>query len=128
MRKPQVLLLGAMVLAMGLGIPNQVQAADCVDPFDVYAEYAGGIISVTFRGTDAMDDVVDRATPRIRRLLNAGMHERARELAAEAIDRTESVDRAVESTSREFTVARRKVMRNVCVLTGTWRHWSYWDW
>ena len=81
MRKLQVLLLGVAVLSMGLVLPNQARATDCDDPFGVYAKYARAIVAVTFRGTDAMDDVVDEATPRILRLLNAGMYERARGLA-----------------------------------------------
>ena len=63
MRKLQVLLLGAAVLSMGLVLPNQVRAADRDDPVDVFAEYARAIVSVTFRGADAMDDAAATPTP-----------------------------------------------------------------
>ena len=111
MRKLQVLLLGVAVLAMGLVLPNQVRADHRDDPVDVYAEYARLIVSVTFRGADAMDDVVDETTPRIRRLLNAGMHERARGLAGEAIDRIESIGDKTHGKIREFTMEGVRALR-----------------
>ena len=111
MRKLQVLLLGVAVLSMGLVLPNQVRAADRDDPVDVYAEYARAIVSVTFRGADAMDDVVDEATPRIRRLLNAGMNERARGLAGEAIDRIESSGDKTHGKIREFAMEGVRALR-----------------
>ena len=49
-----------------------------------------------------MDDVVDEATPRIRRLLNAGMYERARGLAGEAIDKIESLGDKTHGKIREL--------------------------
>jgi len=103
MRKLQVLLLGVAVLSMGLVVPSQVRAAHSDDPHAVHAEYARAIVSVTFRGADAMDDVVDKAIPRIRRLQNAGMHERARQLAREAIDRIESIADETHGKIREWT-------------------------
>jgi len=102
MRKLQVLLLGVAVFSMGLVLPNQARAAHCDDPFGVYAEYARAIVAVTFRGTDAMDDVVDEATPRIRRLLNAGMYERARGVAGQAIDKIESIGDKTHGKIREL--------------------------
>ena len=113
MRKLQVLLLGVAVLSMGLVLPNQVRAADRDDPVDVYAEYARAIVSVTFRGADAMDDVVDEATPRIRRLLSAGMYERARGLAGEAIDRIESIGDKTHGKIREFAMEGVRALRSL---------------
>ena len=86
MRKLHVLMLGVAMLSAGFVLPGEARADDCDDVFDVYAKYARQIVSVTFRGTDAMDAVVETAVPRIRRLQNAGQHRRARALAARAID------------------------------------------
>ncbi len=92
MRKLHVLLLGVVMLSAGFVLPVEVRADDCHDDvFDVYAKYARKIVSVTFRGTDAMDEVVDAAVPRIRRLQNAGEYRRARALAARAIDAIQSL-------------------------------------
>ena len=106
MRKLHVLLLGVVMLSAGFVLPVEVRADDCHDDvFDVYAKYARKIVSVTFRGTDAMDEVVDAAVPRIRRLQNAGEYRRARALAARAIDAIESLgDRthgAIRDTATE---------------------------
>ena len=113
MRKLQVLLLGVAVLSMGLVVPNQARAAHYDDPFDVYAKYAREIVAVTFRGTDAMDDVVDEATPRIRRLLNAGMYERARGLAGEAIDRIESIGDKTHGKIRELATEGVRALKSL---------------
>ena len=92
MRKLHVLLLGVVMLSAGFVLPVEVRADDCHDDvFDVYAKYARKIVSVTFRGTDVMDAVVEAAVPRIRRLQNAGEHRRARALAARAIDAIQSL-------------------------------------
>jgi len=91
MRKLHVLMLGVAMLSAGFVLPGEARADDCDDVFDVYAKYARQIVSVTFRGTDAMDAVVETAVPRIRRLQNAGQHRRARALAARAIDTIQSL-------------------------------------
>ena len=101
MRKLHVLLLGVAMLSTGFVLPGEARADDCDDVFDVYAKYARQIISVTFRGTDAMDAVVETAVPRIRRLQNAGQHRRARALAARAIDAIQSLGDKTHGAIRE---------------------------
>ena len=91
MRKFPMLLLSVAVMSLGFALPTEARANDCVDPFDVYAKYARKIVSVTFKGTDAMDEVVEAAVPRIRRLQHAGEWRRARALAARAIAAIESL-------------------------------------
>jgi hypothetical protein len=102
MRKLHVLLLGVAMLSAGFVLPGEVRADDRHDDvFDVYAKYARKIVSVTFRGTDAMDAVVEAAVPRIRRLQNAGEHRRARALAARAIDAIQSLGDKTHGAIRE---------------------------
>ena len=91
MRKLQLLLLCAATLSLGFVLPGEARADGRDGPFDVYARYARKIVSVTFSGTDAMDEVVEAAVPRIRRLQNAGEYRRARALAARAIGNIESL-------------------------------------
>ena len=85
MRKLNLLLLCGTVLSFGLGLPGDVRADDRDTPFDVYARYARKIVSISERGAGAMDDVVEAAGPRIRRLQNAGEFRRARAMAARAV-------------------------------------------
>ena len=101
MRKLQMLLLSVAVMSLGFVLPNEASANDCGDPFDVYAKYARQIVSVTFRGTDTMDAVVEAAVPRIRRLQNAGQYRRARALAARAIDVIQSLGDKTHGAIRE---------------------------
>ena len=101
MRKLHVLMLGVAMLSAGFVLPGEARADDCDDVFDVYAKYARQIVSVTFRGTDAMDAVVETAVPRIRRLQNAGQHRRARALAARAIDVIQSLGDKTHGAIRE---------------------------
>ena len=101
MRKLHVLLLGVAMLSTGFVLPGEARADDCDDVFDVYAKYARQIVSVTFRGTDAMDAVVETAVPRIRRIQNAGQHRRARALAARAIDAIQSLGDKTHGAIRE---------------------------
>ena len=101
MRKLHVLMLGVAMLSAGFVLPGEARADDCDDVFDVYAKYARQIVSVTFRGTDAMDAVVEAAVPRIRRLQHAGEHRRARALAARAIDAIQSLGDKTHGAIRE---------------------------
>lgn len=103
MRKLHVLLLGAAMLSAGFVLPGEARAANRIDVYDVYAMYARQIVSVSFRGTDAMDEVVETAVPRIRRLQNAGEYRRARALAARAIGNLESLGDRTHGAIRETT-------------------------
>jgi hypothetical protein len=104
MRKLHVLLLGVVMLSAGFVLPVEVRADDCHDDvFDVYAKYARKIVSVTFRGTDVMDEVVEAAVPRIRRLQNAGEHRHARAVAARAIDAIQSLGDKTHGAIRDTT-------------------------
>ena len=101
MRKLHVLLLSAAMLSAGFVLPGEARADDRIDVYDVYARYARQIVSVTFRGTDAMDEVVETAVPRIRRLQDAGEYQRARALAARAIGNLESLGDRTHGAIRE---------------------------
>jgi len=101
MRKLHVLMMGVAMLSAGFVLPGEARAHDCDDVFDVYARYARQIVSVTLRGTDAMDEVVEVAVPRIRRLQHAGEYRRARAVAARAIDTIQSLGDKTHGAIRE---------------------------
>jgi len=102
MRKLHVLLMGVAMLSAGFVLPGEARADNCHnDVFDVYARYARQIVTVTFRGTDTMDEVVEAAVPRIRRLQHAGEYRRARALAAQAIDAIELLGDKTHGAIRE---------------------------
>ncbi len=101
MRKVTRLLLCLAVLSTGLSLPTQVRAEDRNDPFDVYAKFARKIVQVTMRGTKAVKGVAAEAILRIRRLQENGQHERAREMAAKAINSIERYSAKTRSAIRE---------------------------
>jgi len=111
MRKRNLLLLGVSILSLGFALPTEARADHCSDPFSIYARYAREVVRVTFKGTDAMEAVVESAVPSIRRLQNAGEHARARAMAARAIraigslgDRTHQAIRSVVSEGVEVLI------------------------
>ena len=103
MRKLNMLLLCGTMLSLGFALPGEARADDRDTPFDVYARYARKIVSISERGAGAMDDVVEAAVPRIRRLQNAGEFRRARALAARAVGKIGSLGDKTHRALRECT-------------------------
>ncbi|HCK53704.1 MAG TPA: hypothetical protein DIC23_10850 [Planctomycetaceae bacterium] len=101
MRKLNLLLLCGTVLSLGFALPGEIRADDRDTPFDVYARYARKIVAISERGAGAMDNVVESAVPRIRRLQNAGEFRRARAMAARAVGKIESLGDKTHRAIRE---------------------------
>lgn len=92
MHRFSLLSVCAVMLAVALASPSRAQANDCDGPFRVYERYARQVVLTAVRGGQIMDDVTDEAVAEIRRLLHNGHYERARAVAADAIELIEKVN------------------------------------